>query len=82
MRRSAAFGVSLFVMVVLAGPAGAAHNLPDPKPGAEPAPCGVHHELAAAAIADPAEPGAKEVRFQSFPDPFPPPFCTPAATSP
>jgi hypothetical protein len=52
MKRTAALGLSLLVAAVLAGPAGATHTLPDPKPGAEPAPCGIHHELAAETIAD------------------------------
>lgn len=58
MKRTAALGLSLLVAAVLAGPAGATHTLPDPKPGAEPAPCGIHHELAAETIADPTMPGA------------------------
>jgi hypothetical protein len=82
MKRTAALGLSFLVAAGLAGSARATHTLPDPKPGAEPAPCGIHHELAAEAIADPTMPGAKETQFQNFPDPFPPPFCTPAAAAP
>jgi hypothetical protein len=82
MKRTATLGLSLLVAAVLAGPAGATHTLPDPKPGAEPAPCGIHHELAAETIADPTMPGAKETQFQNVPDPFPPPSCTPAAAAP
>jgi hypothetical protein len=82
MKRTAALGVSFLVAAALATTSNATHTLPDPKPGAEPAPCGVHHDLAAEAIADSTMPGAKEVRFQNSPDPFPPPFCTPAAAAP
>lgn len=80
MRRATTIGLSFVVAAVITGPAGATHTLPEPKPGAEPAPCGIHHEFAHETIADPTMPGAKETQFQNFPDPFPPPFCTPAAT--
>ena len=77
MKRTAALGVSFLVAAALATPLNATHSL---TRSLEPnRPCGVHHDLAAEAIADSTMPGAKEVRFQNFPDPFPPPFCTPAA---
>jgi hypothetical protein len=59
MKRTAALGLSLLFAAVLAGPAGATHTLPDPKPGAERAPCGIHHELAAETIADPDDAGSE-----------------------
>jgi hypothetical protein len=50
---------------------------PKITPPGQPVPiCGLGETLAKIALADPSQPGASDVQFQDFPDPFPPPFCS------